>query len=208
MKHHSISLILAITIFLLSTTLHAQKKNAASFTVLPLTGKLGIQYERVISPHNTLVVEYQHWETARKNDSGFFILGVLSSSSSSTRVSGNRLILMSRLFMRENKTGFFLEGGIHTGKFDIVKTEESSYFSFWGFWTGDFAGGSRSVTRIDNVKFSGMRGGLGWRRQRGRLSFDFTVGMELGDAKKEAVKLAPGLRFGAPYSKLMMGFHF
>ena len=208
MKNNIITSTFLAVACLLSVTLNAQKKNGVSFTLLPVTGKLGIQYERVISPHHTLALEYQHWETSRKNDSGFFILGILSSSSSSTRVSGNRVILMSRLFLKESKTGFFVEGGVHTGKFDIVKRDESSYLSIWGFWTGDFGGSSRSVTRIDNVRFSGMRGGLGWRRQRGRVSFDFTAGLELGDAKKEAVKLAPGLRYGAPYSKLMMGFHF
>lgn len=208
MKNTSFQFVLTATFALLAASIFAQK-NTLTFTPLPLTGKLGLQYERKISPHQTLSVEWQHWESSKRNSSAFAFFGFISSSSNATTISGNRLSLTGRLYAKKGARGWFGEGGLYAGKFDVKKVESSSSWSVWGFLEGDFFGSeTHKVTRYDNVRSHGFKLGGGYRKQIKSFLIDYSAGLEMSDTRSEVVKIAPRLRFGAPYARIQMGFQF
>ena len=208
MKNTPYPFVLLASFCILSASVSAQK-NTLSFTPLPLTGKLGLQYERKISPWQTLSLEWQHWESSKRNNSGFAFFGFISSSSNVTTISGNRLHLTGRLYAKKGAKGWFVEGGMYAGKFDVVQKESSSSWSVWGFLEGDFFGSeSHKVTRFDNVKSHGFKLGGGYRWQKKSFLIDYSAGFELSNTRADVVKIAPRLRTGAPYARIQMGFQF
>lgn len=54
--------------------LYAQK-NLVQMTPLPLTGKMSFQYHRVVSAQQTIVVEWQVWNSTHKKSNALFLPG-------------------------------------------------------------------------------------------------------------------------------------
>lgn len=190
-----------------SAGLSAQK-NIVKMTPLPISGKLGFQYERKISPQHSVALEWQHWEFKRSKKSAFIFFGFFSSSSDVTSVSGNRIQITGRCYAKEKLPSWYMEGGFYLGKFDVKRVQESSDFSVWGVLSGDFGSESKKVTKFENVKANGARIGIGFLKKSGKFFLDFSGGLDFNDVNPKVVTLARSLRFGAPYGRVTVGLGF
>lgn len=203
-------IMITLTAFLMAgfQTLHAQK-NLIQLTPLPFTGKPSFQYHRVVSKHQTITAEWQIWNAKRKNNSALFLLGVFASSTDEVTVKGNRFQIGTRLYAAEAMRGLFVEGGVHWGKFDIKRKEESETASIWGFWTGNFGSIETKITRLENVKAYGAKLGGGFQKRKGAFSLDFSLGAELNAAHSGNISaLTRMLDSGRPYARMSMGVVF
>ena len=204
-------IIIAVSAFLMAgfQILQAQN-NLIQITPIPLTGKTSFQYQRKVSPRQTIVAEYQFWGAKRSSSNAFVLPGFFSSGSREVRVDGKRFQIGTRLYAKEAFNGWFMEGGIHWGKFDITKKEESNYLNVWGLWSGnDILGFDTKITRMENVKAGGVKLGGGFQKRKGAFSIDLSSGMEFNIQHSREISALTGmLNFGRPYARMSVGFVF
>lgn len=188
--------------------LYAQK-NLLQLTPAPVTGKFSAQYQRKISNHFTLVAEWQLWRTHRSNNP-YSLRPVFSSKvENSAKVKGNRFQMGGRYYTQEAFQGWFCEGGLHWGSFDIFQNEshESLFGSILG--TGYYAGGSNVNTRLNDIDVFGAKLGGGLQKRKGSFSLDVSFGMELNISRsKNPSKLTSLLDFARPYARMAVGYVF
>lgn len=204
-------LTLAVALSSLFANVVSAQQNAVKITPLkPVFGKLLIQYERAIAPRTTLIVEHEWWKYHRKKSGGIFILGIISTSSEETNITGYRSGLMLRQYGERGRKGLFVEGGFYFGKHDIVVVKESETSSIWGIFLLNpyaFGGSTYAKTTYDDVRVSGLKLGCGWQKTAGAFSFEISGGVRTTKIHNRS-DAAPHLKKNAPYTRLAVGLNF
>ncbi len=204
------TLTIAFAIFA-GSALNAQE-NAIKITPFqPLLGKFSIQYERVLSPQNTAVLEFQKWNERRQTGAGLFAFGIFVSSSDVTTTNGYRMQVLGRHYTRKAMNGGFLEGGGYFGKHDIEVRNETSSFNPWAIFGTDplgFYQNKIEVNRYDNVTVAGLKLGGGWQKSQGILTFECSAGLNFNAINSRNIRPTLGQKKVAPYGRIALGVKF
>lgn len=206
----ALTLTISFAIFA-ACTLNAQE-NALKITPFqPLLGKFSIQYERVLSPQNTAVLEFQKWNERRQTSAGLFAFGIFVSSSDVTTTNGYRMQVLGRHYTGKAMNGGFLEGGGYFGKHDIEIRNETSSFNPWAIFGTDPLGFYQNevhVDRYDNVKVAGLKLGGGWQKSKGILTFECSAGLNFNAINSRNIRPTLGQKTVAPYGRIALGVKF
>lgn len=196
---------------LFANTLYAQQNTLKITPFQPLLGKFTIQYERAMSPKNTIAVEFQKWNERRQTGAGLFAFGIFVSATDVTTTKGYRMQVLARHYTKQALEGAFIEGGGYIGKHDIEVRNETSSFNPYAFLGSDpfsFYQSDEHIDHYNNVHVAGLKAGAGWQKSAGILTFECSAGLNLNFFNDKNVRPTLGLKQVAPYGRLMMGVKF
>lgn len=173
--------------------------NALKFTPLqPLIGKVSFSYERAVSSHFSLMVEWQEWFEERNSSTTLIFPILLASASEVSTNHGHRLGLYARYYPKTVLKGGFLEGGVYKGKHNITRTTDTSVLVFWE---------EPKTERFPRVNTTGVRVGGGWQRTRGKFTWELSGGISFNH-HSEDVATSLGMQPLSPYSRMALGLRF
>jgi hypothetical protein len=211
-QFNSAILIFSIAITALFANIANAQENALKITPFqPLLGKFSIQYERVLSPQNTAVLEFQKWNERRQTGGGLFAFGIFVSSTDVTTTNGYRMQVLGRHYIGKAMNGGFLEGGGYFGKHDIEVRNETSSFNPWAIFGTDPLGFYQNevhVDRYDNVKVAGLKLGGGWQKSQGVLTFECSAGLNFNAINSRNIRPTLSQKPVAPYGRIALGVKF
>lgn len=207
--NHSVSIktLTIVSITFMASALYSQQ-NAIRMTPLqPVIGKFSIDYERVIHPGTTCMVEYQSWFEHRSSGAGLWLLGIPAAAWDESSNKGFRVSVFLRKYRHEAMRGGFLEGGAYIGRHDITTRSETVVlfpdpdFPF-NFWHSNV-----ESKHYDHVRSFGLRCGGGWHKVKGRFSLEFSGGFNL-NGNSQGVRPTLGMKPVAPYTRFALGVAF
>jgi len=205
----SILILLAFCATFCFNSLFAQQNALKVTPFQPILGKISLDYERVIEPKTSILVEYQSWFEHRESGVGLFFLGIPASSTETNTNKGYRLSFIVRKYAKTALNGGFLEGGLYFGKHNIVTRSEVSillpdpdFFFFPVYET------TVEEKEYKDVRVGGLRAGAGWQKSAGVLTFECSGGLNLNALNDKNVRPTLGMKPVSPYVRLAVGVKF
>ena len=194
---------------LLANTMYAQQNALKVTPFQPILGKISLDYERVVGPKTTILVEYQRWFEQRKSGVGLFFWGIPASATETNTNTGYRLSFMARKYTKTSLNGGFLEGGLYVGKHDILtRSEVSTLLPNPDFFFLPIYETTVVEKEYKDVRVGGLRAGAGWQKSVGVLTFECSGGLNLNAFNDKKVRPTLGMKPVSPYARLAVGVKF